>query len=161
MAKGWMTHDAMWFYHCVQELGIEQTNRINLAAIQSMSAIEIKRIMSALGFSNNHVVKTFDELVDIMNGSFDLVRGKFMKFNILVPKKNNIRWECEKGNCFAYEGVVRLGVIEGYQCGIMTRIKGWLQALGVDYTMNPKTRGCLMYRSKSGKCRHDFIFNLE
>lgn len=22
--KGWMTHDAMWFYNCLQEFGIER-----------------------------------------------------------------------------------------------------------------------------------------
>ena len=41
LVKGWMTHDAMWLYHCFQECGMEKTNRINKAAVQSMSAIEI------------------------------------------------------------------------------------------------------------------------
>ena len=27
--KCWMTHDGMWFFHCLQENGIEITNRIN------------------------------------------------------------------------------------------------------------------------------------
>jgi len=56
--KGWMTHDAMWFYHCLEEFGIEKTNRINLADIKSMSAIEIKRYQKALGLEK---VDTFDE----------------------------------------------------------------------------------------------------
>ena len=43
LVKGWMTHDAMWFYHSLQEFGIEKTNKINKAAIRDMSAIEIKR----------------------------------------------------------------------------------------------------------------------
>ena len=36
LIKGWMTHDGMWFYHCLQECGIEKTNRINKAAIRAM-----------------------------------------------------------------------------------------------------------------------------
>lgn len=44
ITKGWMTHDAMWFYHTLQEFGIEKTNKINLAAVQSMSMIEAKRL---------------------------------------------------------------------------------------------------------------------
>ena len=49
--KNWMTHDAMWFYNCLQEFGIEKTNKINKAAIRDMAAIEIKRIQKAVGAS--------------------------------------------------------------------------------------------------------------
>jgi hypothetical protein len=47
--KNWMTHDAMWFYNCLQEFGIEKTNKINKAAIRDMAVIEIKRIQKAVG----------------------------------------------------------------------------------------------------------------
>jgi hypothetical protein len=43
LIRNWMTHDGMWFYHCLRELGIEQTNRLNKAAIKSPAEIEIKR----------------------------------------------------------------------------------------------------------------------
>ena len=38
LIKCWMTHDAMWFYHCLQECGIEKTNRINRAAVKAVAA---------------------------------------------------------------------------------------------------------------------------
>ena len=41
LIKNWMTHDAMWFYHCLQECGIERTNKINKAAVRAMAMIEI------------------------------------------------------------------------------------------------------------------------
>lgn len=50
--KGWMTHDAMWFYHCLQECGIEKTNKINKATIRDMATIEINRLQKALGEQN-------------------------------------------------------------------------------------------------------------
>jgi hypothetical protein len=25
----WMTHDGMWFYHCLQEFGIEKANKLS------------------------------------------------------------------------------------------------------------------------------------
>ena len=37
LSKGWITHDAMWFVHCLEEAGIEKTNKINKAAVKSMS----------------------------------------------------------------------------------------------------------------------------
>ena len=47
LTKGWMTHDAMWFMHTIQDLGIETANKINIAAVRSMSMIEIKRLQKA------------------------------------------------------------------------------------------------------------------
>jgi hypothetical protein len=51
--KCWMTHDGMWIFHCLQEFGIEATNKINKSAIKSLSSIEINRIKNILGFKNN------------------------------------------------------------------------------------------------------------
>ena len=45
----WMTHDGVWFYHCLQEFGIEKANHLNKAAIKSLAPIEIERIKKALG----------------------------------------------------------------------------------------------------------------
>ena len=56
--KNWMTHDAMWFYNCLREFGIEKTNKINKASIRGMAAIEIKRIKKAVGANQ---INTFDE----------------------------------------------------------------------------------------------------
>ena len=40
----WMSHDGMWFYHCLQEFGIEKANNLNKSAIQSLAPLEIERI---------------------------------------------------------------------------------------------------------------------
>ncbi|MBW1847517.1 MAG: hypothetical protein JRJ27_10315, partial [Deltaproteobacteria bacterium] len=42
--KNWMTHDGMWFYHCLQEMGIEKANKLNKLAISALAPIEIKRL---------------------------------------------------------------------------------------------------------------------
>ncbi len=49
LIKNWMTHDAMWFYHSVQEFGMEKTNVVNKAAVRSMAGVEIKRLKKAMG----------------------------------------------------------------------------------------------------------------
>ena len=59
LIKNWMTHDAMWFYHCLQECGIERANKINKAAVRSMGMIEIRRIQEAIGIDK---VETFEAL---------------------------------------------------------------------------------------------------
>ena len=38
--RWWMTHDGMWFYHCLKNLGIEKANELNKAAIRSLAPME-------------------------------------------------------------------------------------------------------------------------
>lgn len=153
--KCWMTHDAMWFYHCLREVGIETTNKINLAAVRSMSVIEIKRIRKLLGVEKRKI-DTFEELIALVEGAFAIVKADFMNFSYSVPEKNVIRWDMQQ--CFAHDGVSQIGAISGYQCGIIERIKGWLDGLGVSYSIVPEINGCLMHAH--GKCCGEFRTNL-
>jgi hypothetical protein len=150
--RSWMTHDAMWFYNCVQAVGIEKTNPINRAAVRSMAQVEAKRIKKALGSGD---ISGFDDLISFIENGFQILRGEFMKFELSFPEKNRMHLEVPR--CFAYEGVKALGVIDGYECGIFDRACGWFEALGVSYEMRPAVRGCLMHAA--GKCSVDFIFD--
>jgi len=152
LIKNWMTHDAMWFYHCLQECGIERTNKINKAAIRSMAAIEIKRIQKAVGIDK---VKTFEDLKVIVNTAFTVLTGDFMDFNYSFPSENALHGEWK--NCFAYNGVKQLGVLDRYQCGIMERVCGWFDGLGIKYSVSPPMAGCMMHTD--GKCFRNFTFN--
>jgi len=151
LIKGWMTHDAMWFYHCLQECGIDKTNRINKAAIKAMSAIEIKRIQKAVGAEK---LDTFDEFKRFFNIAMEIATGEFMKYTYNMPANNLMHGEWE--SCFAYEGVKALGVIDRYECGIMLRINSWLDTLGIKYEVEPKLTGCMMHTD--GKCFRDYRF---
>jgi hypothetical protein len=151
LIKNWMTHDAMWFYHCLQECGIEKTNRINKAAIRAMSAIEIKRIQKAAGAGR---LDTFDEFKRFFDMAMEIATGEFMKYAYSTPASNIIHSEWK--SCFAYDGVKALGVIDRYECGIMLRIDTWLDTLGIKYEVEPKVAGCMMYTD--GTCFRDYRF---
>jgi hypothetical protein len=151
LIKGWMTHDAMWFYHCLQECGIEKTNRINKAAIKAMSAVEIKRIQKAVGAEK---LDTFDEFKRFFDITMEIATGEFMKYTYSMPTNNLMHGEWE--SCFAYEGVKALGVVDRYECGIMLRIDTWLDTLGIQYEVEPKVTGCIMHTD--GKCFRDYRF---
>jgi len=151
LVKNWMTHDAMWFYNCLKECGIEQTNRINKAAIRDMAAIEIKRIQKAVGAGNLDTWDEFKRFFEITMGS---LTGKFMDYTYSLPSKNMTHGEWK--SCFAYEGVKGLGAIDGYECGIMLRIDTWLDTLGIQYEVKPKVTGCMMYTD--GECFRDYRF---
>lgn len=156
-SKNWMTHDAMWYGISVQELGPQKANAINKAAVRLMSAVEIKRILKLMDKPVNTSVDDYYSLVDIMSTAFKLVKTDFMAFDFSFPEKNLLRGQFEQ--CFAYNGVKKYGMVADYDCGIVERVKSWLETLKVGYQMTPEFSGCLMHQN--GKCEIDFRFDLK
>ena len=156
-SKNWLTHDAMWYGNCLFELGPEVANRLNKKAVKSMAAIEIKRIMKLMGIPKETRICTFDDLVEIIDTAFQVVRTRFMNFDFSFPEKNVLQGQFHE--CFAHDGVKRYGMIETYECGILERVKGWLDTIEVDYQMTPDFSGCLMHQK--GFCEVDFHFVLD
>jgi hypothetical protein len=144
-----MTHDAMWFVHCVEACGIDTANRINRAAVRSMAAVEVRRIQQALGLP---AVRTPRDLAALLEGAVDLVKADFMDFTWSCPAPDRVRWEMRR--CFAYEGVRKLGLLDRYQCGIFERIAGWLDGLGLAHEMTPPVTGCMLHAE--GVCFREF-----
>ena len=151
LIKGWMTHDAMWFANCMQECGIEKTNKINKAAVKSMAMIEVKRIKKAMGLDD---INNFQDLKSLIENGFEIIKGDFMKFNISFPEENLMIWEIS--DCFAYQGLKKMGAINDYVCGIFDRADGWFDSLGIKYSVTPEINGCLLY--KTGKCFREYRF---
>ena len=156
-SKNWLTHDAMWYGSCVQEVGPEKANRLNKTAVRLMAGIEIKRFIKLMGKEKGYNVRTFSELEEIIDTAFRLVQTNFMTFDFSFPEKNLLRGQFNK--CFAFEGVSKFGMIESYDCGIIERVKGWLDSLGVGYKVTPEFEGCLMHQN--GQCIIDFRFDLN
>ena len=151
LIKGWMTHDAMWFRHCLEVCGIEQTNRINKAAVRSMAAIEIRRLTKALGVGE---VRSMDTLRELIDAAWQLIKADFMEFTYSYPAPTLMRWDVRR--CFAFDGVTQLGVADQYQCGIFPRVEAWFDALGIKYTVTPAVGGCMM--QSGGKCFREYTF---
>jgi hypothetical protein len=155
--KNWMTHDAMWFLHCLQACGIEETNRLNKAAIRSLAAIELRRARELFDL-NRDTIETFDGLKEVIDAAFSVSKGDFMKFTYGFPEKNVLRWKWAGRDCFAYQGMQRLGVIERYECGVLFRVLCWIESAGVKYAMAAAMDGCLMHTT--GECVGEITFSL-
>jgi hypothetical protein len=158
LVKCWMTHDGMWFYHCLQEFGIEKTNKINKAAIKSLAPIETGRIRRALGIEKGQI-ETFEEFKHFFKGASALFMAGFMNISVSFPKKNVLHWEFEPQKCFAYKGMQNLGVIAEYDCGVIFRVECWIDSLGITYTVTPQTKKCAML--VDGSCSGDFRLDLK
>lgn len=151
MSKCWMTHDAMWFYHSLQEIGIDKTNRINKAAVRSMATLEVQRLKKILGHEDKKI-DNFTDLKILFEEMFEIIKAGFMKGSIDFPSENVLRLTWQQ--CFAYDGINRMGIIDQYLCGIFDRIEGWFNGLGLKFEVSPKVDGCMMYTE--GKCYRDY-----
>ena len=109
-----------------------------------------------MGKPKDAVITTFEELKEIIDTTYKLIQPEFMKLYYGFPDKNVFRGGFHK--CFAHDGVSKFGFIDVYQCGIVIRVQGWLEGLGVKYDMIPEFNGCLMHQN--GKCEIEFRFNL-
>jgi hypothetical protein len=155
LQRCWMTHDGMWFYHCMREFGIEKANRLNMAAIKSLAPLEISRMREALGMKKEKI-ESFQELQDFFVSVSELFIPAFMNIAIRFPEENVLHWEFAPNNCFAFKGIKRIGMIDQYECGAIYRLACWFDSLGLKYSVTPEIKGCLML--KDGKCSGEFRF---
>ncbi len=153
IGKCWITHDGMWFAHTLFEQGIESANRINKAAIKALASIEIKRFQQALNLSGDQL-KSFDQFRDFFLNVSDLIIPEFMNVEFSFPGRNTIEWRFNERGCFAYNGVKMLNVADEYECGVLYRIKCWLDVLGFEYEMEPNVKLCIM--QQAGECSGRF-----
>ena len=147
--KNWMTHDGMWFYHCMKECGMEKTNRVNKAAVKSMALIEAKRLLALLQMESP---SNFDEFRAFIDGAYDVIKADFMKFDYAFDGNSFLRMDMKQ--CFAYEGMKRIGAIQQYECGIFERVEGWFEGLGIRYEVSPRVKGCMMH--SEGHCYREY-----
>jgi hypothetical protein len=146
-----MTHDGMWFAHCLQEFGIKKTNQINKAAGRALAAVESKRIKKAFGLGQ---INNMDQFLEALDAARSVLIGDFMQFDFIAQPNDRLRIESRR--CFAHEGMVKLGVADRYECGIFNRLEGWFDGLGLKWKVTPEIKGCMMY--DEGRCYRDYAF---
>lgn len=151
----WMTHDGMWFYHCLQEFGIETANRLNKSAIKSLAPMEIERIKKVLGVKKK--IEDFSEFKSFFKHAAPLFIPPFMNASMTFPGEHVLHWTFEPKNCFAYKGIRRIGAIDRYECGVIYRLACWFDSLDLTYRLSPPVRGCQML--VDGTCSGNFEFS--
>jgi hypothetical protein len=156
LAKGWLTHDGMWFYNACRAVGIEKANEINRAAIRSMAPLEMQRTRKILAMENTPI-ETLDELYVNLQSALELVLPSSVleRFSVSMGRPGRITWSWDDGECFAYKGVKQIGCIDRYACGVIYRIDCWLEMLQIPHRIDPPVGACMMH--EKGFCRGDII----
>jgi len=81
-----------------------------------------------------------------------------MNVTFSYPSNNIMEWKFDPEKCFAYNGIKRLGVIDKYECGVLYRIKCWLEALNIQSQFTPEIGLCHMNNTGTCNGKIEFVF---
>lgn len=159
LAKGWLTHDGAWFLSAYNEYGVKEANRMNKAAIKAMVPFEVQRLKQIMAFDERQL-KSAEEIARFMEEGMRLIlpESVLSKYHFNIESQNILQWEWEKDECFAYKGMSRAGVIDGYECGVMYRIECWFESLGLKFKSDIKLDSCRMHTK--GYCGGRYAFEI-
>jgi hypothetical protein len=143
LIKCWMSHDARWFTAVAGEFGLEVANRLNKIAAHELGIAEGRRLAAALHMPP---VESLDEFLLFQEMAISLLGPDLLQYQL--HKMHDHAYEMPVSRCFAYENVCRAGVADQYDCGILPRLTGWLDALKIDYTLEPPLGKCLKAQGK-------------
>jgi len=152
LIKGWMSHDARWFMAVAEHFGIEAASRLNQIVARELGRVEMKRFMKALTLSQP---KDLEEYLTFNKAAFALYGSGLAEYDIKALDHQS--YEIHLKRCFAYENIVRAGIKDQYECGILARIQGWIDAQGLEHELAPPLGKCMMVSGK--ECRYTITLN--
>jgi len=143
LIKCWLSHDARWFTAVAQEFGLEVANRLNKIAAHELGKVEGRRLTAVLPLPP---VKSLDDYLLFQEMGISLLGPDLLRYQIL--KINDHTFQMPVSRCFAFENVTRAGIADQYECGILPRVTGWLEALGIEHELIPPLGKCLKAQGK-------------
>ncbi len=145
----WMSHDARWFMAVAQAFGLEAASRLNQAASHEEGKVEARRLMRALGLPP---VATLDDYLLLQETIIGLLGPELLDYQVVSTGDDSFQIRIQR--CFAHENVARAGVADTYECGIFSRVTGWLDASGLKYEMTPSLGKC--QKTQGQECAYSF-----
>ena len=149
LIKCWMSHDARWFMAVAQAFGLEAASRLNQVASHEEGKVEANRIMRALDIPPS---ETADDYLLLQETLISLLGPELLEHQVVSAGDDSFQVRIQR--CFAHENVARAGVADSYECGIFSRVTGWLEASGLKYQMTPSQGKCQKAQGK--ECAYTF-----
>lgn len=143
LIKGWMSHDARWFMAVAKHFGIDAANRLNQSVCRELGQVEMKRYMKTLALSPP---KDINGYLTLKKATMSLYGHNLAEYEIKVLDHRS--YEMRLKRCFAYENIVRAGIKDQYECGILARVQGWIDAQGLEHQLTPPLGKCMKVLGK-------------
>ena len=143
LIKNWMSHDARWYMAVVEHFGIEHANRLNQKVARELGRVEMKRFMKALGLTPS---RNMEEYLNLKNAALSMFGSDLVDYEIRILDRQT--YEMHLTRCFAHENIVRAGIKDQYECGIFSRLQGWIDAQGLEHELAPALGKCMKVLGK-------------
>jgi hypothetical protein len=154
LIKGWMSHDARWFMAVAEYFGMEHANRLNQMVTRELGRVEMKRLMGALNLSPS---KDMDGYLNLMKTAFSLYGHGLAEYEIKILDHQSYQMHLKR--CFAHENIVKAGIKDQYECGILSRLQGWIDAQGLEHELTPPLAKCVKVLGK--ECRYEITLKFR
>jgi hypothetical protein len=149
-----MSHDARWFMAVAERFGIDAANRLNQIVCRELGRVEMKRYMKTLALPP---AKDLEEFLTLGKAALTLYGSGLAAYEIKTLDHQT--YEMHLKRCFAYENIVRAGIKDQYECGILARIQGWIDAQGLEHELAPPLGKCMMVSGK--ECRYTITIHFH
>jgi len=143
LIKDWMSHDARWYMAVVEHFGIEHANRLNQKVARELGRVEMKRFMKALDLTPS---RNMEEYLNLKNAALSMFGPDLVDYEIRILDRQT--YEMHLTRCFAHENIVRAGIKDQYECGIFSRLQGWIDAQGLEHELTPALGKCMKVLGK-------------
>jgi hypothetical protein len=154
LVKGWMSHDARWFMAVAKEYGVEAANRLNSVAAHAVGEVEAPRIARALELP---AARTIDDWLLTQEILLAFLGPDLADYQLTKVGSNAFQVHVQR--CFAYDNAVRAGISDQYECGMLARITGWLDAQSLSYEISPPLGKCL--KAAGGECLYQLSLRFD
>ena len=154
LIRGWMSHDARWFMAVAEYFGIEAANRLNQMVARELGRVEMKRFMKALNLSPS---RNMEEYLNLKKAALSMFGRDLVDYEIKILDHQS--YEMYLKRCFAHENIVKAGIKDEYECGIFSRLQGWIDAQGLEHELTPALGKCMMVLGK--ECSYNVVIRFH
>lgn len=143
LIKGWMSHDARWYMAVTEHFGIKAANRLNQMVARELGRVEMKRFMKALNLPPS---RNMEEYLNLKKAALSMFGPDLVDYEVKILDPRS--YEMHLKRCFAHENIVKAGIKEEYECGIFSRLQGWVDAQGLGHELTPALGKCMKVLGK-------------
>src|SRR3990170_4925433 len=101
--------------------------------------------------------ETADDYLLLQETIIGLLGPELLEYQVVSTGDDAFQIRIQR--CFAHENVARAGVADLHECGIFSRVTGWLDASGLKYEMTPPLGKC--QKTQGQECSYSFKLDLS
>jgi hypothetical protein len=99
--------------------------------------------MKALDLSPS---RNMEEYLNLKKAALSMFGPDLVDYEIKILDHQT--YDMHLTRCFAHENIVKAGIKDQYECGIFSRLQGWIDAQGLEHELAPALGKCMKVLGK-------------